>query len=502
VIDSLPAAHAAQEKWLRPFCTWTVISPASAGEAIVRLGLRHTNLLERNNAMKRKNVIYVGALLTFILSVTAVQAQKNNVRVTIYNENLALVHEMRELELPKPTGVCSFRDVAAQIDPTSVHFKSLSHPTAVRVLEQNFEYDLVSADRILQRYLDQKVQLATKQGGTISGTLLNAAGNLVLQAEDGTVKILNSSEIVATDLPKLPEGLITRPTLVWLVANDGPAKQRVEVSYLTTGLAWHAEYVGVLDEKDANLSLAGWVSIDNQCGATFPEAQLLLVAGSIHRAEAPRPLPKQMRVMEMAAAAGGFEEKEFFEYHLYTLSRAATLKDRQVKQIELIPASQTPVKKEYTYDGSRDPKKVKVTLRFKNSKENGLGLALPAGKIRLYKPEGEAQVLVGEDFIDHTPRDEELRLNVGDAFDIVGERTVLSTRKAGDRADETEVKIEIRNHKSEAVTVNVLEHFYGDWTIRRETAEHTKKDATTAEWRLAVPARGKAEVTYTCFRTW
>ncbi|MDZ7269201.1 MAG: DUF4139 domain-containing protein [candidate division KSB1 bacterium] len=453
--------------------------------------------------MNREKLTAAGALLTFILSVTAVQAQKSNVRVTIYNENLALVHEMREIELPKPAGVCSFRDVAAQIDPTSVHFKSLSHPTAVRVLEQNFEYDLVSADRILQRYLDQKVQLSTRQGGTVSGTLLNAAGNLVLQAEDGTIKILNSSEIVATDLPKLPEGLITRPTLVWLVANDGPARQRVEVSYLTTGLAWHAEYVGVLHENDARLSLTGWVSIENNCGATFPEAQLLLVAGSIHRAEVPRPLPRQMRTMEMMAAAGaGFEEKEFFEYHLYTLGRAATLKDRQVKQIELIPACQTPVKKEYTYDGSRDPRKVKVTLRFKNSQQNGLGLALPAGKFRLYKPEGGAQVLVGEDFIDHTPRDEEVRLKVGDAFDLVGERTVLSTRKVGDRAEESEVKIEIRNHKDEAVTVNVLEHFHGDWTIRRESAAHTKKDATTAEWTLAVPARGRAEVTYTCFRTW
>lgn len=449
--------------------------------------------------MKSKTLF---AVLTLLVSSTIVNAQKSEVRVTVYNDNLALVHEMREIDLPKPTGICSFRDVAAQIDPTSVHFKSLSHAAEVRVLEQNFEYDLVSADKILQRYLDQKVQLTTKQGSTISGTLLNSFGNVVLQSEDGAIKILSSSEIVATDLPKLPEGLITRPTLVWLVANNGPVKQKVEVSYLTGGMNWHAEYVGVLDAKDANLNLAGWVSIDNQCGATFPEAQLLLVAGSIHRAQPQRPTPKMMRTMEMAAGRSDFEEKEFFEYHLYTLSRLSTLKDRQVKQIELIPASQTPVNKEYAYDGSRDAKKVKVTLRFKNSKENGLGMALPAGKIRLYKPEGEAQILVGEDFIDHTPRDEELRLNVGDAFDIVGERTVLSTRKAGDRAEEIDVKVEIRNHKSEAVTVNVLEHFYGDWTIRRETAEHAKKDATTAEWRLSVPARGKAEVTYTCFRTW
>ena len=438
-----------------------------------------------------------------LMSTTTLHAQVNNVRVTVYNDNLALVHEMREIDLPKPNGLCSFRDVAAQIDPTSVHFKSLSHPTGVRVLEQNYEYDLVSAEKILERYLDQKISLTTKQGSPVSGRLLSSLGNVVLQADDGSIKILSSSEIVATDLPKLPAGLITRPTLVWNVENNGPAKQRVEVSYLTTGMSWHAEYVGVLDANDRNMSLSGWVSIDNQCGATFPEAKLLLVAGDIHRAQEPQPEYPPVEFMALAMEdTRQFEEKEFFEYHLYTLTRSATLKDRQVKQIELIPAANTPVKKEFTYNGARDPKKVKVTVAFKNSKENGLGLALPGGKVRLYKPEGEAQILVGEDNLEHTPRDEEVRLNVGDAFDIVGERTQTDMRQIGERSNEESVKIEIRNHKSEAVTVNVVENFWGDWTMRKQTLAHTKKDATTAEWRLNVPANGKAEVQYTVFRTW
>lgn len=175
-----------------------------------------------------------------LMSTAALIAQTNAVRVTVYNDNLALVHEMREIDLPKPTGLVSFRDVAAQIDPTSVHFKSLSAPSAVRVLEQNYEYDLVSAEKILERYLDQKISLSTKQGSAVSGRLLSSQGNVVLQADDGSIKILNHSEIVATDLPKLPAGLITRPTLVWNVENNGAAKQRVEVSYLTTGMSWHA----------------------------------------------------------------------------------------------------------------------------------------------------------------------------------------------------------------------------------------------------------------------
>ncbi len=443
-------------------------------------------------------------LASFVLITTNISlAQTNAVRVTVYNDNLALVHEMREIDLPKPAGLVSFRDVAAQIDPTSVHFKSLSNATGVRVLEQNYEYDLVSAGKILERYLDQRISLTTKQGSPVSGRLLSSLGNVVLQAEDGSIKILNHGEIVATDLPKLPAGLITRPTLVWNIENNGPAKQRVEVSYLTTGMSWHAEYVGVLDANDRNMSLSGWVSIDNQCGATFPEAKLLLVAGDIHRAQEPQPDYPQVEMMALAMEdTRQFEEKEFFEYHLYTLTRSATLKDRQVKQIELIPAATTPVKKEFTYNGARDPKKVKVTVSFKNSKENGLGLALPGGKVRLYKPEGEAQILVGEDNLEHTPRDEEVRLNVGDAFDIVGERTPLETRQLGERSTEESVKIEIRNHKSEAVTVNVVEHFWGDWTMRKQTLAHTKKDATTAEWRVNVPANGKVEVQYTVFRTW
>ncbi len=452
--------------------------------------------------MMQRRIITCVAVLSSLMSVTAMNAQNSQVRVTVYNDNLALVHEMREIDLPKPRGLCSFRDVAAQIDPTSVHFKSLSNAAAVRVLEQNYEYDLVSAEKILARYVDQKISLVTKQGSTITGKLLTAQGNVVLQTDEGAIKILSASEIVATDLPKLPEGLITRPTLVWHVENNGPAKQKVEVSYLTTGMRWHTEYVGVLDATDKNLELTGWVSIDNQCGASFPDAQLLLVAGSINRAQPPQRVYKQARQMMEMAAAGGFEEKEFFEYHLYTLPRPCTLKDRQVKQIELLPASKALVQKDYVYDSSRDAKKVKVTISFKNSQQNGLGMALPAGKVRLYKPEGEAQILVGEDNLDHTPRDEEIRLNVGDAFDIIGERTRVSFRQMGDRSNEEQVKIEIRNHKSEAVTVKVLEHFGGDWTIRQQSLESAKKDASTSEWRVSVPANGKANVDYTVFRTW
>lgn len=441
-------------------------------------------------------------VLPVLLLAVAVTAQTPQVRVTVYNNNLALVHETRQMDLPKPAGVCSYRDVAAYIDPTSVHFKSVSNAAAVRVLEQNFEYDLVSPEKILQRYIDQNVRLIPKQGAPVEGKLLSAGGNIVVQNADNSLRIMNNSEIVSTDLPKLPEGLITRPTLVWQVQNSGPASQLVEVSYLTSGMSWHAEYVGVLDANDQNMDLTAWVSIDNNCGATYQDAKLLLVAGDVHRAAPPVNIMRKGVQMEMMAAAPDFEEKEFFEYHLYTLTRTATLKNNQQKQVELFPAARTPVIKEYTYDGARQQKKVNVTITFKNKKEAGLGIALPAGKVRLYKPEGEAQVLVGEDAIDHTPRDEEVRLKVGDAFDIVGERQQVSYRQVGDRASEEKVKITLRNHKDVAISVIVVEHFGGDWKITESTLQHKKKDANTAEWHVPVAANGEANVEYTVFRTW
>jgi hypothetical protein len=441
-------------------------------------------------------------MLPILFLAAAVLAQNPQVRVTVYNNNLALVHETRQMDLPKPSGICSYRDVAAYIDPTSVHFKSVSNAAAVRVLEQNFEYDLVSAEKILQRYLDQNVRLMPKQGAPIEGKLLSVGGNVVVQGADNSIRILNNSEIVSTDLPKLPEGLITRPTLIWQIQNNGPASQLVEVSYLTSGMSWHAEYVGVLDANDQNMDLNAWVSIDNNCGATYKDAKLLLVAGDVHRAAPPVGIMRKSIQMEMMAAAPDFEEKEFFEYHLYTLTRTATLKDHQQKQVELFPAARTPVTKEYTYDGARNQKKVNVTITFKNKKEAGLGIALPAGKVRLYKPEGEAQVLVGEDNIDHTPRDEEVRLKVGDAFDIVGERQQMSYRQVGDRASEEKVKISLRNHKDAAITVIVVEHLGGDWKITESALQYKKKDANTAEWRVPVAANGEANLEYTVFRTW
>jgi len=436
-----------------------------------------------------------------LLSVTSL-AQDASVRVTVYNSNLALVVDRRVVDLPRTSGEYSFRDVAAQIDPTSVRFTSVSNANDLDVLEQNFEYDLVSADKLLHKYLDEQVRLVTKSAGTVQGKLLSSMGQLVIQGDDGALKIINNAEILSTELPNLPAGLITRPTLVWQLANRGPARQTVEVAYLTTGMGWHVEYVGKLDAADANLDLSAWVTIDNNSGATYPNAALQLVAGDVHRArDIIEPLYRKSAVQEMAMAPQ-FEEKPFFEYHLYSLARPATLKEAQQKQISLFPSTRTTIEKKYVFDGARG-KNVDVKLSFKNRADAGLGMPLPAGTFRIYKAEDRGNmVLVGEDRIKHTPKNEKVELQLGSAFDIVGERSQISYQQLGERAREEKYRIVLRNHKDTNITVEVVEHLSGDWTIRESTQPFTKKDASTALCNVPVVKDGEATVEYAVVYKW
>ncbi|MBN1481582.1 DUF4139 domain-containing protein [candidate division KSB1 bacterium] len=441
-------------------------------------------------------------ILIFILLVAAgLFAAEADVAVTIYNDDLALVRQVRELDFVK--GVQEFKlvDVAARIDPTSVHYKSLSDPGGIALLEQNFEYDLVGTDRLLQKYIDQNVTITIKDSGTENGTLLSSAsGDVILRTENGYIRAVKNTAVESIIFPDLPAGLITRPTLVWLLDAQKAGSHKSEISYLTAGINWHAEYVAVVNAKDTQLDLAGWVSVENNSGATYENAKLKLVAGDVNRVqEAPvRPLRKEMYAMAMADAAAGFEEKEFFEYHLYTLQRPATIKDKQVKQVSLFAPQTTPVSKVYSYDGARDNKKVKVTLEFENKKENGLGMPLPKGKVRVYKNDADgSQEFIGEDAIDHTPKDETVRLTMGNAFDIVGERVVKDTQKISKRSTQQIVEITIRNHKAESIDVTVIEHWWGDWKLVGSTPKVKKKTADRVEFEVSVPADGEKTFEYT-----
>jgi hypothetical protein len=446
-------------------------------------------------------------LLISILLFCTVHLMAQDVAITVYNQNRALVRESRDLSVKSGKSTLSFTNVAAQIDPTSVYFKSLSQPDKLAILEQNFEYDLVNANKILQKYVDESIRIVMEKGEQFEGKLLNATGsNIVIQDIEGGIKIVQGNQIQHFDFPSLPEGLITRPTLVWLVNNTGLQKQKTEVSYLTSGMNWHAEYVAVTDVKDENLDLSGWVSIENQCGITFENAKLKLVAGDVHLVSESRgrriEALADKRAMTLAAEPQ-FEEKSFFEYHLYTLQRKTTLKNNQTKQVSLFPSTTTKTKKIFVYDGARYGEKVRVNLEFKNSKKDGLGIPLPKGKIRVYKEDTDGALeFIGEDEIDHTPKDEDVRIFLGNAFDLVGERTQTSSEKISRRSRKDAFEIVLKNHKEEAVRIVVVEHFWGDWTLSDTTHPYKKKDAFTAEFEIPVPADGEVTLKYTVTMKW
>lgn len=439
-----------------------------------------------------------GFWFTLTYLVPAMTFSQSDIALTVYNNNLALVKEVRRIELEKGTSELEFSDVAAQIDPTSVFFSSLTAPDEVAILEQNYEYDLVNSSKILQKYVDQEITLATKEETTYSGTLLNATGgDVVLQQADGGIKIVSMKSVENMAFPKLPEGLKTRPTLVWQLDSEQSGPHDVQVGYLTQGISWHAEYVAVTNEEDTAMELSSWVSIENNSGATYENARLKLVAGDVHRAQRPR--PQYLPLAESARLdKEQFQEKAFFEYHLYTLQRRATVADHQIKQISLFPSTNVEVEKAYSYDGRENGKDIRVNLRFKNDQASGLGMPLPQGKIRVYKEdEDDALIFVGEDFVDHTPRDEEVKVYVGNAFDIVGERTLKDQRTISKDTVEETWEIKLRNHKNQAVAITVIEQLRkGNWEVLRSSHDYTKKDAQTIEFEIEVGKDAEAVVDY------
>ena len=460
--------------------------------------LRGNVLSSRPGAALRWGIVCAGLVLP-ALSMTA--PRRESVALTVYNQNFALVKDVRSLDLQRGNPEVRLDDVAALIDPTSVHFAALDHPDAVAVQEQNYQYDVANADRLLQRYLNQSVTVAMKEGGNRSGTLLSYdGGSIVLQDTKGA-SILNRAEVRDIGLGEVPGGLVVKPTLFWRLASDRTGSERVEVSYLTNGINWHAEYVAVVNAQDTGLTMNGWVSLDNQSGASYENAKLKLVAGDVHRVtppQAPIPMDGMRTKGVMEAAAPQFTERGFFEYHLYSLERPATVADKETKQLALFPSASAAAKKVITYDGAQDGNKVAIRMEFENTKKNGLGMALPAGKVRVYKEDTDkALEFVGEDQIDHTPRDEKVRLFLGNAFDIVGERIQTNYKGISNRSHEESYSIEVRNHKDAPQQVTIIEHIYGDWKITENSTDFVKKDSRTAEFPVTVPANGSMKVTYT-----
>jgi hypothetical protein len=445
----------------------------------------------------------------------------------------ALVRVDRDLELAQGRGTLKFTDVAALIDPTTVQFRSLTDPAGTKVLEQNFQFDLVSTEKLLSRYVDRKVSVESEQGDgvkIVNGMLLSAYDGLVLRGDDGQLHALRNWN--GMTFGELPGGLITRPTLEWDVLAAKGGNHRARVSYQTGGITWWTDYNLIFTEgADANsgfVDVGAWVSLLNQSGASYKDAKLKLIAGDVNRVRADQKA-FAMRTMEMArmadAAPQGFEEKAFFEYHLYTLGRPATLQNNSTKQIELFDAAnRVPARKQLVYYGAEgysfygslnldrefgptSNTKVDVWLTLRNDKASGLGMPLPAGRIRVSqqdKADGSLE-FIGEDKIDHTPKDEDVRVKLGTAFDVVGERrqTDFQINERGKVMEET-FEIKVRNHKNQAVNVIVRENLYrwSQWAVITQSTPFEKKDARTIEFPVRIAADGEAIVTYRVRYTW
>jgi hypothetical protein len=421
-------------------------------------------------------------------------AVAEELHVTVYNNNLALVKETRSVELPKGRGEFSFMGVPQQIDPTSVRLNAPGGRFSL--LEQNYRYDLVNRAKLLERYLDHPARIITKHDKLHEGILKTASGGMVLETADGVV-LLNDDEIADITLPEIPEGLITRPTLVWGVENGGDARRDVEIAYLTGGIQWHAEYVAAVDKDDKKMNLSGWVSIENNSGGTYKNAHLKVVAGDVHRAPAPG-MPRGGRGVEMMMAKdAGFEERSFFEYHIYDLGRTTTIADREIKQIRLIEDREVPVVKKYVYEPTRDAK-VQVRLEFQNKESAGLGIPLPGGMFRVYREDADGALeFAGEDRIDHTARDEEVSTFLGSAFDLVGERAELENNRVVDRVQEQRVEIKLRNRKEKgSVRILVREHPGGDWEVLESTHKHERPNARDLEFEVEVPVGKEIVINY------
>jgi hypothetical protein len=446
---------------------------------------------------------------------TTTARDRQSVNITVYNSNLGLVRETRRLTLPQGQIALRFADVTAQIRPETVHLASLTSPSALRILEQNYQYDLLNPAKLLDKFVGREITLVlrrytnnTETFEPVRATLLSNNGGQVWRI-NGQI-VINPTNIAEMRFPDLPKNLVATPTLVWDLENRESGSQTIEASYLTAGMNWRADYVLLVNADDTKGDLQGWVTLTNASGATFEDARLQLVAGDVNRVSEERnyALAGAMQRKEIDSVSQ-FQEQGFFEYHLYTLQRPTSIRDNETKQVSLLEAAGFEVKKEFVLNGQRyyytnynNPgqpikEKVGVYVQFRNSQQNKLGMPLPAGTVRLYKKDDKGnQQFIGEDRIDHTAKDEDVRVKVGDAFDIVAERKQTDYKVIARNIYEYAYEIKIRNHKDGPVNVVVNEPIGGDWEMISSTFEPKKTAAFAAQFNVPVAKDGEATLSY------
>ncbi len=473
--------------------------------------------------------------------------ERTSVDLTVYNSNMALIREERPITFVKGLNHIIVPDIPATIDGTSLHFASLTDATSVKILEQNYQYDLVHQAKLLEKYIGKEIEFirldeATKKEYTVKAKLLATGWQSQPQYGAGQGAYIYSGQMIVEiggkveiappgriELPSLSEGLILKPQLEWLVNSNRDGQQKTEISYIANGISWNCNYVALLDNKDTHLDLTGWVTLTNNSGTSFRDAGLKLVAGDVNRVQDKKGGFANTLAMKAESDMAGpqFQQKELFEYKLYSLQRHTDLASNETKQIELTSGHNISAKKIFVYDGMDDNwrmyysnyayrtqesfgqqsnKKVGVFVTFRNDEKSGLGIPLPKGKVRVYKKDDEGkEQFIGEDEIDHTPKDEELKLYLGNAFDIVGERKQSSFRNVvSGHIIEESFEIKLRNHKSEPVEVQVYEHpwRWSEWEIVKQNSEWTKIDQTTIKFSVKLMKDEEKTVNYTIRYVW
>ena len=430
---------------------------------------------------------------------------QTGVALTAYNNDRALVRDRRTLKLLPGEVYLRFTDVAARIMPETVSLKSLSHPGELTILEQNYEYDLMGQQALMEKYVGRDIRLVNKSSEftfyELHATLLSNNDGPIYQI-GGDIYLGHPGSVV---LPEIPEELIAKPSLIWLLDNDG-TDHDVEVSYLTGGVSWNADYVVRLAPDEESVSVEGWVTLTNESGATYANAQLKLVAGDVNLVQPEIALGRGGGFGGRALRAPMPVEETFAEYHLYSMPRRTTIKQNQTKQLSLLRVDGAAVTKAYEFRGREHyymqptpaaSEHVGVYLELKNTEQNRMGMPLPAGVMRVYQEDSEGMLqFSGEDRIKHTPKDEAVRLRLGNAFDVVGERSQTDFRRVSGNVHESSYTIVLRNHKDEAITVDVVEPIPGDWTVLESSHTHVKNDAKTAVFSIPIPAGAEAELAY------
>ena len=449
------------------------------------------------------------------------QNDQTELSVAVYNSNIALIRDVRQVQLPAGTFRLKFMDIAATVNPATVHFRSLTEPEKVGVVEQNYEYDLLEPNKLLNKYVGKEVTLVRSymDSGTTKHEEIKAT---LLANNNGPVWKIGNDIVTgvygeAYRFPEVPANLYDRPTLLMSLENSGARKQTIETSYLAGNLSWNADYVLTVGRDDKAADLDGWVTLINNSGTAFHNAKLQLVAGDLNRV----PEPMRYKAADMLAAApaatagAGFVQEAFSEYHLYSLGRRTSVEDKETKQISLLEGSGVPIEKLFVVNGQnfyyrnavnpgsplKDP--VQVFYKFKNEEKGGLGVPLPAGNVRVYQKDSKGGLLfVGEDHIGHTPKDEFVTVKIGNAFDIVSERKQTDYKKIADRVHEMEFEITLRNHKDTPVTVEVNEPIGGDWEMLSSTFPAKKTAAFAAQFEVPVKANGESVLKYRVRTQW